>query len=154
MVPPRVSPNIQSTNKKLINQRSEGDAVSQNETETFANFDQFEKYENMPEGIFPGDVYEAERKKLFAQFYVPEPTAADELPRKHGAFEIYRKPQIKGKDSPPNAEDSAKWQLFKQLQEENTALLRICQELSQELVELKEEKLRLKVRLEKQMNGG
>lgn len=152
MIPPRISPNIQST-KKLINQRSEGDCVSQTETETFANFDQFEKYENMPEGIFPGDVYEAERKKLFAQFYVPE-VSTDEAPRKHGAFEIYRKPQAKGNDSPPSAEDNAKWQLFKQLQEENTALLRICQELSQELIELKEEKLKLKVRLEKQMNGG
>lgn len=151
-IPPRISPNIQS-NKKLINQRSEGDCVSQTETETFANFDQFEKYENMPEGIFPGDVYEAERKKLFAQFYVPEPMA-DEAPRKHGAFEIYRKPQLKGKESSPSTEDNAKWHLFKQLQEENTALLRICQELSQELVELKEEKLKLKVRLEKHMNGG
>lgn len=153
MIPPRISPNIQST-KKLINQRSEGDCVSQTETETFANFDHFEKFENMPVGIFPGDVYEAERKKLFAQFYVPESVTADDAPRKHGAFEIYRKPQVRGKDTPPSAEDSAKWQLFKQLQEENTALLRICQELSQELVELKEEKLKLKVRLEKQMNGG
>lgn len=152
MIPPRVSPNIQST-KKLINQRSEGDSVSQTEVETFANFDEFEKYENVSEGIFPGDVYEAERKKIFAQFYVPEP-AADDLPRKHGAFEIYRKPQVKSRDSPPSAEEAAKWQLFKQLQEENSALLRICQELSQELVELKEEKLKLKVRLEKQLNGG
>lgn len=152
MIPPRISPNIQST-KKLINQRSEGDSISRPETETFANFEQFEKYENMPEGIFPGDVYEAERKKLFAQFYVPEPSV-DDVPRKHGAFEIYRKPQLKGKESPPSAEEQAKWQLFKQLQDENTALLRICQELSQELVELKEEKLKLKVRLEKLMNGG
>lgn len=152
MIPPRISPNIQS-NKKLINQRSEGDSISQNETETFANFEQFEKYENVQEGIFPGDVYEAERKKLFAQFYLPE-QSVDDAPRKHGAFEIYRKPQVKGKESPPTAEEQAKWQVFKQLQEENTALLRICQELSQELVELKEEKIRLTVKLEKQMNGG
>lgn len=152
MIPPRVSPNIQST-RKLINQRSEGDCISQPETETFANFEQFEKYENVPEGIFPGDVYEAERKKLFAQFYLPE-QSVDDAPRKHGAFEIYRKPQLRGKETPPTADEQAKWQLFKQLQEENTALLRICQELSQELVELKEEKLKLKVRLEKQMNGG
>ncbi|KAG5894288.1 hypothetical protein JTB14_007433 [Gonioctena quinquepunctata] len=149
LVPPRISPNIQGT-KKLINQRSEGDSVSQNET--FANFDQFEKYENVPEGIFPGDIYEAQRKKLFAQFTPTDPT--DDAPRKHGAFEIYRKPQVVGKDSPVSAEEKAKWHLFKQLQDENTVLLRICQELSQELAELKEEKLSLKVRLEKQLNGG
>lgn len=152
MVPPRISPNIQNT-KKLINQRSEGDNVSQNENDaSFANFDQFEKYENVSEDVFPGDMYEAERKKLFAQFSMIE--TCDEVPRKHGAFEIYRKPQSKGRDSPVSAEDKAKWQLFKQLQEENSALLRICQELSQELVELKEERMKLKVRLEKQMNGG
>lgn len=148
-VPPRISPNIQGP-KKLINQRSEGDSASQ--TETFANFDQFEKYENVSEGIFRGDVYEAERKKLFAQFSIPD--ASDDAPRKHGAFEIYRKPQAKDKESPVSAEDKAKWQLFQQLQEENTVLLRICQELSQELAELREEKLSLKVRLEKQINGG
>lgn len=49
-VPPRVSPNIQ-TPKKLVNQRSEGDGEA---TTTFADFDQFEKYENIPEDIFPG----------------------------------------------------------------------------------------------------
>ncbi|CAG9833150.1 unnamed protein product [Diabrotica balteata] len=148
-VPPRISPNIQGA-KKLINQRSEGDSASQ--TETFANFDQFEKYENVSEGIFRGDVYEAERKKLFAQF--SQPSTSDDPPRKHGAFEIYRKPQARGKDSPVSQEDKAKWQLFQQLQEENTVLLRICQELSQELAELREEKLTLKVRLEKQLSGG
>nr|CAI5852996.1 unnamed protein product [Callosobruchus analis] len=146
-VPPRVSPNMQGA-KKLINQRSEGDAVSET---PFANFEQFE---NVSEGIFPGDVYEAERKKLFAQFCVPEPSD-EAAPRKHGAFEIYRKPQTKsGRESPVTAEEKAKWQLFKQLQDENTVLLRICQELSQELAELKEERMSLKVKLEKQLNGG
>lgn len=48
-VPPRVSPNIQ-TPKKLVNQKSEGDGET-----TFADFDQFEKYENIPEDIFPGE---------------------------------------------------------------------------------------------------
>ncbi|XP_023023011.2 RALBP1 associated Eps domain containing [Leptinotarsa decemlineata] len=149
IVPPRISPNIQGA-KKLINQRSEGDCVSQ--IETFADFDQFEKYENVSEGIFRGDIYEAQRKKLFAQLSAPE--NEDAPPQKHGAFEVYRKPQVKEKDSPVSAEEKAKWQLFKQLQDENTVLLRICQELSQELAELREEKLSLKVRLEKQMNGG
>ncbi|XP_057665271.1 ralBP1-associated Eps domain-containing protein 1 [Diorhabda carinulata] len=148
-VPPRISPNIQGT-KKLINQRSEGDSSSH--AEAFANFEQFEfeKYENVSEGIFRGDVYEAERKKLFAQF--SQPSTSEEAPRKHGAFEIYRKPQVNS--SPVSQEDKAKWQLFQQLQEENTVLLRICQELSQELAELREEKLTLKVRLEKQLSGG
>lgn len=55
LIPPRVSPNIQAP-KKLVNQRSEGDCVTQRENEQFANFDQFEKYENVSEGIFPGEI--------------------------------------------------------------------------------------------------
>lgn len=155
-VPPRVSPNIQST-RKLTNQRSEGDTTVSTATETseqFANFEQFEKYENV-EGIFPGDKYEAERKKLFAQFSAPESTAdVIDIPRKHGAFEIYRKPTPKISESPYNNEDKAKWQLFQKLQDQNTVLLRLCQELSQELADIREEKLALKVLLEKQTNGG
>ncbi|XP_049826358.1 ralBP1-associated Eps domain-containing protein 1 isoform X2 [Aethina tumida] len=157
-VPPRISPNIQaSSSRKLINQRSEGDTaqveLDPDGAGAFANFDQFEKYENVPEGIFPGELYEAERKKLFAQF-TSGAEAADDAPRKHGAFEIYR-PTAKSKESQTvTAEDKAKWDLFMQLQEENTVLLRMCQELSQELADIKEEKLTLKVRLEKQLNGG
>ena len=146
-VPPRISPNIQSS-KKLINQRSEGDTGAV-ENAFAANFDNFEKYENVDEGIFPGDLYEAERKKIFAKF-----TAGNsELPRKHGAFEVYRKP-AKSQESPISGEDKAKWELFQKLQEENTVLLRICQELSQELADIREEKMTLKLRLEKQMNMG
>jgi hypothetical protein len=145
-IPPRISPNIQSS-KKLINQRSEGDCGAA-ETAFAANFDNFEKYENVDEGIFPGDMYEAERKKIFARF-----TAGNsELPRKHGAFEVYRKP-TKSQES-PSGEDKAKWELFQKLQEENTVLLRICQELSQELADIREEKMTLKLRLEKQVNMG
>ncbi|XP_022917071.1 ralBP1-associated Eps domain-containing protein 1 isoform X2 [Onthophagus taurus] len=158
-VPPRISPNIQS--KKLINQKSEGDSTNL-PTEHFANFDDFEKYENVQEeGIFPGDQYEAERKKLFAQFSVPETSTTtnssnldipDQPPRKHGAFEIYRKPTPKNES--PSDEEKQKFELFKKLQEQNTVLLRLCQELSQELADVREEKLALKVRLEKQLNGG
>lgn len=158
-VPPRVSPNIQSS-KKLTNQKSEGDTsttVLSEKNQQFANFEQFEKYENV-EGIFPGDKYEAERKKLFAQFSAPESSSTDttavEIPRKHGAFEIYRKPTPKNSESPYSSEDKAKWELFQKLQDQNTVLLRLCQELSQELADIREEKLALKVRLEKQINGG
>ncbi|XP_044759617.1 ralBP1-associated Eps domain-containing protein 1 [Coccinella septempunctata] len=157
VVPPRVSPSINSS-KKLMNQRSEGDqAVSapvdnQEAEASFANFEQFEKYENVQEGVFPGSVYEAERKKLFAQFSAPE-TSEETGPRRHGAFEVYRKPN-KGKDSPVSNEEKLKWDVFQKMQEENTVLLRLCQELSQELADIREEKLALKVRLEKLMNGG
>lgn len=153
LVPPRVSPNIQ-TPKKLVNQKSEGDNASQDSEQQFANFEQFEKYENIPEDIFPGDYYEAERKKLFAQFTSPESSDVPDAPRKHGAFEVYRKPTPKGSDSPVSSEDRAKWELFQKLQEQNTVLLRICQELSEELATVMQEKLALKVKLEKQMNGG
>ncbi|KAL3272409.1 hypothetical protein HHI36_013885 [Cryptolaemus montrouzieri] len=157
VVPPRVSPSI-NTSKKLMNQRSEGDQVittlcDNPESEVaFANFEQFEKYENVPEGVFPGSIYEAERKKLFAQFSVPE-SLEEAGPRRHGAFEIYRKP-VKGKDSPISNEEKLKWDVFQKMQEENTVLLRLCQELSQELADTREEKIALKVRLEKLINGG
>ncbi|CAG9857923.1 unnamed protein product [Phyllotreta striolata] len=156
-VPPRVSPNVQRS-KRLTNQKSEGDAQAQDEP-FVADFDRFEMYENTSEGIFRGDVYEAERRKLFARFAAPAQQQEAEAeaaaaPRRHGAFEVYRKPQARGDASPVSVEEKAKWTLFRQLQEENAVLLRICQELSQELAELKEEKLSLKVRLEKHMNGG
>lgn len=60
-VPPRVSPNMQQTPKKLVNQRSEGADGEAGASGTFADFDQFEKYENIPEDIFPG-------KGLFVYF--------------------------------------------------------------------------------------
>ncbi|XP_017779166.1 PREDICTED: ralBP1-associated Eps domain-containing protein 1 [Nicrophorus vespilloides] len=160
-VPPRVSPNVQQSAKKLVNQKSEGDCGAKANEGEFANFEQFEKYENVTDEIFPGDQYEAERKKLFAQFSVQDgggvsvgADATDAAPRKHGAFEVYRKPTPKSRDSPANVEEKAKFDLFMQLQDQNTVLLRLCQELSQELVEVKEAKVALKVMLEKQLNGG
>lgn len=168
-VPPRVSPNIPSPGKKLINQRSEGDVItlSGEEGGAFANFDQFqhglepaERYENVSEGIFPGDVYEADRSKLFAQFTQAETAGASvdtadnggQAPRKHGAFEVYRKPTTaaRSKESPIPSEDTAKWELFKKLKEQNTVLLRLCQELSQELADVREERTTLRLRLEQQ----
>ncbi|CAH0564170.1 unnamed protein product [Brassicogethes aeneus] len=158
-VPPRISPSIPPS-KKLTNQRSEGDSARLDDPSAatptpFADFDHFEKYENVPdEGVFPGDLYEAERRKLFAQFAAGDAAAADRAaPRRHGAFEIYR-PAARSKEAHRGADDKSKWDRFRRLQEENTVLLRICQELSQELADTREEKLALKVRLEKQSNGG
>lgn len=158
IVPPRVSPNIPSSSKKLINQRSEGDVITITEDGAFANFDQFqnlekEKYENVNDNIFPGDMYEAERKKLFAQFTQDNLDTTDNVPRKHGAFEVYRKPASK-KESPLPSEDAARWELFKKLKEQNTVLLRLCQELSQELADIREERTTLKLRLEQQQSAG
>lgn len=153
-VPPRVSPNINSPTKKLINQRSEGDVITMSDG-AFANFEQFhqnEKYENVQDNIFPGDLYEAERKKLFAQF-TQDGVDAGDVPRKHGAFEVYRKPVSK-KESPLPVEDAARWELFRKLKEQNTVLLRLCQELSQELADVREERTMLKLRLEQQQSAG
>lgn len=79
-----------SHSKKLINQRSEGDTVPLTEDKaSFADFDRFEQYENVQEdAIFPGDVYEAERKKLFAKLFQQD--SIEDVPKKHGAFEVYR----------------------------------------------------------------
>lgn len=160
-VPPRVSPNIPSPSKKLINQRSEGDVIAiSDDNGAFANFDQFhqalspEKYENVSDTIFPGDTYEAERKKLFAQFIQDGLDTTDNIPRKHGAFEVYRKPTVRNKESPIPSEDAARWELFKKLKEQNTVLLRLCQELSQELADVREERTTLRLRLEQQQQGA
>lgn len=40
--------------------------------------------------------------------------------------------------------------MFRRLQEQNATLLRICQELSQELADVKEERIALTIRLEQQ----
>ncbi|KAF5291399.1 hypothetical protein FQR65_LT01709 [Abscondita terminalis] len=156
-VPPRMSPSVQSQ-KKLPLRLTDQENVHANIH--FANFEQFqenEKYENVTDGVFPGDVYEAERKKLFAQFSAPEGADMSLAPQKHGAFEVYRKP--KNRDSPETQVDQPKWELFQKLQEQNTVLLRLCQELSQELADIREEKMALKVKLQMQQdqlkqNGG
>ncbi|KAH1026188.1 hypothetical protein HUJ05_010746 [Dendroctonus ponderosae] len=151
VVPPRVSPN--STPKKLLNQRSEGDGVQLEDKATFANIRKFEQYENVPDdSIFPGDVYEAERKKLLAKLFAQ--ATSEDVPKKHGAFEVYRQVMKPGKSSsgdksPLDALEEEQWEEFERLQIENTALLRTCQELSQELADIKEEKMRLRVKLEK-----
>ncbi|KAB0794153.1 hypothetical protein PPYR_13773 [Photinus pyralis] len=156
-VPPRVSPSVQSSNKKLLAR------LADRENPQFANFEQFEqseKYENVSEGVFPGDVYEAERKKLFAQFSVPENSDFVDAPQRHGAFEVYRKPKSRGSPEAQQPLDQSKWELFHKLQEQNTVLLRLCQELSQELADIREEKMTLKVKLQMQQqqqlkqNGG
>ncbi|KAL1498185.1 hypothetical protein ABEB36_009022 [Hypothenemus hampei] len=155
VVPPRVSPSGQQS-KFLINQKSEGDgACNMEDKACFANFEQ---YENVQEDtIFPGDVYEAERKKLFAKLFSQD--SVEEPPKKHGAFEVYRKPGKVNSDekSSLDALEEEQWEEFERLQIENTALLRTCQELSQELADVKEEKMLLKVQLERLQalqNGG
>lgn len=64
---------------------------------------------------------------------------------------LFRKPgkSSSGDKSPLDALEEEQWEEFERLQIENTALLRTCQELSQELADIKEEKMRLKVKLEK-----
>lgn len=53
-----------------------------------------------------------------------------------------------GDKSPLDALEEEQWEEFLRLQIENTALLRTCQELSQQLADLKEDKMKLKVKLE------
>ncbi|XP_066139692.1 ralBP1-associated Eps domain-containing protein 1 isoform X2 [Euwallacea fornicatus] len=149
-VPPAPPPRVSPSGKKLISQNSEGEATPQTEDKAcFADFNRFEQYENVQEdGIFPGDVYEAERKKLFAKLFAQDSTEG--VPKKHGAFEVYRKPgkPSSRERSPLDALEEEQWEEFERLQVENTALLRTCQELSQQLADVKEEKMRLKVKLE------
>lgn len=177
-VPPRISPSITSPqSKKLINQRSEGDVlgllgepgfdpsdafgqslVSQPRhsddpsTETFANFAQFQN-------ILPLPVAESSAINL------PRSRASFEdneaLPRKHGAFEIYRKPTPRSSESPDACnlgEPASTWSgvrddPLKRLQEQNALLCRLCQELSLELADVQRERETLRLRLESTSSG-
>lgn len=147
-IPPRVSPNISTPMKKLINQRSEGG-------DTFADFERFEsaappplaeKYENVSETA-PADQVDAAPPVI-------TPAAEPQI-RRHGAFEVYRKPAVAAAalDSPIPAEDTAKYELYRKLKEQNLVLLRLCQELSQELADVREERTTLRLRLEQQQSA-
>ncbi|XP_049802542.1 ralBP1-associated Eps domain-containing protein 1 isoform X2 [Schistocerca nitens] len=143
VVPPRVSPSTTSPNKKLIGQHSEGDVLSLVSDQTgFADFGRFGQEE--------------------------EETAEMQMPRKHGAFEVYRKPTARAsdagvgvlpeQDSPQDDSQEQRHQhepstsrpsnTLRQLQEQNTLLLRVCQELNQELAEVQEERASLEMQLE------
>ncbi|XP_049774538.1 ralBP1-associated Eps domain-containing protein 1 isoform X2 [Schistocerca cancellata] len=143
VVPPRVSPSTTSPNKKLIGQHSEGDVLSLVSDQTgFADFGRFGQEE--------------------------EETAEMQMPRKHGAFEVYRKPTARAsdagvgvlpeQDSPQDDSQQQRHQhepstsrpsnTLRQLQEQNTLLLRVCQELNQELAEVQEERASLEMQLE------
>lgn len=140
-VPPRVSPVGQ------IKQLTE-DEPSKDQAR-FVRIPNLEQYENVDEGLFPGDVYEAERTKFFNKVFAPR-ESTDSVPKKHGAFEVYRKPVSNQSDERQviTSEDE-QWEQFEKLHIENAALLRTCQELSQELADLRNEKTRLKVKLER-----
>lgn len=177
-IPPRISPSITSPqSKKLINQRSEGDVLglitdppfspndafslnpqaSQNfneieETvETFANFAQFQN--NLPLPVAESSSINLPRTR--ASF---DDNETHSIPRKHGAFEVYRKPTPRNSESPetsnigehsssnilgPRNDDS-----LRKLQEQNSLLCRLCQELSLELADVQRERETLKLRLE------
>ncbi|XP_063243567.1 ralBP1-associated Eps domain-containing protein 1 [Bacillus rossius redtenbacheri] len=137
-VPPRVSPSTTSP-KKLVGQRSEGDVITlAGEQSGFADF---------------------------AQFGQDEESGADRLPpRRHGAFEVYRKPSGSwpggGDPAAGNAgspSEDPQTQLgngreqgsLLRLQEQNCLLARVCQELSRELAEVREERAALEMQLER-----
>lgn len=96
----------------------------------------------------------------FAQF--DSQPDSDAFPRRHGAFEIYRKPTPKnsatGQENSELVENLLKMKSnrtvpaetlsVQQLQEKNSALLRTCHLLSLELAEVQTEKAELEIQLE------
>nr|CAD7429756.1 unnamed protein product [Timema monikensis] len=141
-VPPRVSPSTTSP-KKLIGQRSEGDVLALvGDQAGFADFAQFVQDDE-------------------------EASGESAQPRRHGAFEVYRKPVSRGSVEPgamcnpdsPSQECQATLELvgakstvdqssLHRLQEQNSLLIRVCQELNQELADVQEERAALDLRLE------
>ncbi|XP_068081339.1 ralBP1-associated Eps domain-containing protein 1 [Anabrus simplex] len=135
VVPPRISPSTTSP-KKLIGQRSEGDVLALVGDQTsFADFAQFGQEEDAGDG----------------------PPV-----RRHGAFEVYRKPTTRSSGSdaalglpevespsedPPNHRHRP-GDALRRLQEQNCLLVRVCQELSVELAEVQEERASLELQLE------
>lgn len=143
VVPPRISPSTTSP-KKLIGQRSEGDVLSLvGDQAGFADFAQFVQEE---ESCMDGG-----------------------QPRRHGAFEVYRKPVSRTgipdvgvgmRDLQSPTEESqqhkhhsegrcSEQNSLQRLQEQNLLLIRICQELNQELAEVQEERASLELQLER-----
>ncbi|KAJ9584793.1 hypothetical protein L9F63_020847, partial [Diploptera punctata] len=142
VVPPRISPSTTSP-KKLIGQRSEGDVLALvGDQAGFADF---------------------------AQFVQEEESCVDaDQPRRHGAFEVYRKPtsrsgvpdvEVGMRDLDSPTEDSQQHRhrserrcsdhnSLRRLQEQNSLLIRVCQELNQELAEVQEERASLELQLE------
>lgn len=142
VVPPRISPSTTSP-KKLIGQRSEGDVLSLvGDQAGFADFAQFGQEE--------------------------ESCAEGGQPRRHGAFEVYRKPVSRSGvpdvgvgmpdlESPTEESQQLRHRFegrcseqssFRRLQEQNCLLIRVCQELNQELAEVQEERASLELQLE------
>ncbi|GLH11588.1 Uncharacterized protein GBIM_16344 [Gryllus bimaculatus] len=141
VVPPRISPSTTSP-KKLIGQRSEGDVLALvGDHAGFADF---------------------------AQFGQEEDNADAGHPRKHGAFEVYRKPisrvggsdaglGLQGTESPSDdmpCHRHRPQEALRRLQEQNSLLARVCQELAQELAEVQEERAALELQLEQLRVGG
>ncbi|XP_077300726.1 RALBP1 associated Eps domain containing isoform X2 [Arctopsyche grandis] len=177
-IPPRISPSITSPqSKKLINQRSEGDvlgliadppfspcdAFSQNtqtsqnfneieeSIETFANFAQFQNNLPLPAVESSAPINLPRTRASFDDIET-------HVPRKHGAFEVYRKPTPRNSESPEtsNLGDHSSNSILgirsddslRKLQEQNSLLCRLCQELSLELADVQRERETLKLRLE------
>lgn len=156
-LPPRVSPSTTSPqSKKLINQRSEGDVLGLLAEPAFGPTDAFAP--NLPdledEGVEPGSDAGAESFADFAHFPsegAPRPAerAATGLPRgrgsfeedgppkRHGAFEVYRKPRT-----------SPERDGLRELQTENALLHRLCGELAGELADVQRERESLRLRLD------
>ncbi|PSN57019.1 hypothetical protein C0J52_01727 [Blattella germanica] len=127
--------------KKLIGQRSEGDVLALvGDQAGFADF---------------------------AQFVQEEESCVDAgQPRRHGAFEVYRKPATRSgvpdvgvgmRDLDSPTEDPQQHRLrsersdqnsLRRLQEQNSLLVRVCQELNQELAEVQEERALLELQME------
>ncbi|XP_065339107.1 ralBP1-associated Eps domain-containing protein 1 isoform X2 [Cloeon dipterum] len=137
VVPPRVSP-IATSPKKLVVQRSEGDVIMPKNKQGFADFSQF------------GDAVDS-----------TEPVTEPEAPRKHGAFEVYRKPLKQTKQDEESTEAQPQSESLRgycvkpsELREHNMCLSRLCVQLGRELVSLQEGHLSLRLQIEALSSGG
>ncbi|XP_059476956.1 ralBP1-associated Eps domain-containing protein 1 isoform X1 [Neocloeon triangulifer] len=136
VVPPRVSP-IATSPKKLVVQRSEGDVIMPKNKQGFADFSHF------------GDAAESVE------------AIEAEAPRKHGAFEVYRKPIKQTKQEEETAEAQPATETLRgysvkpsELREHNMCLSRLCVQLGRELVSLQEEHLSLRLQIEALSSSG
>ena len=78
--------------------------------------------------------------------------AMDSAPRRHGAFQVYRK--HKCESPPPEAPMPRRHSATgnRRLEEHNNLLARMCYELSQELAQVQEERNALQMKLEQLQN--
>ncbi|XP_058794516.1 ralBP1-associated Eps domain-containing protein 1 [Phymastichus coffea] len=135
LVPPRVSPGITTTTRKLVGQKSEGEGPRLNNDEPgfVADFSQFAP--------------KAEDNHALENNVPP----TQQFTGVCGAFHIYKKPSQRREsgqdDTKDEPDDTGKKLTLQELREKNAELRQVCEELTRELAGALQERINLRAKL-------